>query len=205
MATKDSQAEIANKKRDAIATRLTISAEPICFDEALAQLNLYLDRNNKKRTTERTLILRKLHQLSSPTDIQTLQELLEADNNRVSRATLYNAIRLFCDAQLVSKIELIEGGMAFYVRTVGMPPLVYVICKRCGNIISAAQPELTESIQRACPKGFRVMQYAFNVFGLCHRCQNTLNRAGLRKRAKAAQKANAAGGKTITKNKNFSK
>jgi Fur family ferric uptake transcriptional regulator len=157
---------------------------PDHFDEALDQLKTYLDRYEKKYTLERALILKKLHQLSVPITIQKLGAMLAEDNHHISRATLYNTLQLFCEAGLVNRIDLTDSTSACYVRTVGLPPQMYVICKRCGTITTQQTPLLEEAIQNAVPKGFKVVQQAFHIEGLCARCQNTLNRAEQRRRAK---------------------
>jgi Fe2+ or Zn2+ uptake regulation protein len=169
---------------------LKVAPEPDHFEEAQAQLATYLERFNKKSTMERTLILRKLHQLSQPVDIPTLGSLLAESHQRVSTATLYNTLQLFCDAGLVSRIDLTDGGSACYVRTVGLPPCVYIICRRCGSIVAAHAPELDEQLGRMVPKGFKVMGHALHLIGLCARCQNTINRAEQRRRAKKEQSHN---------------
>lgn len=179
--------ESALRKRATIVRQARVLEEPQDFDEALAQLNSYLDRCHKKHTQERTLILHKLHCLTAPVDIETLHQLLDDENSRVSIATVYNTMQLFCEAQLVSKIELIEGGMAFYERTVGMQPRIHIVCKKCGCISTLMRPGLVDELQHACPKGFKVAQLAFNIYGYCHRCQNTMNRAELRKRTKSTR------------------
>jgi Fe2+ or Zn2+ uptake regulation protein len=167
---------------------LVVLDTPDRYDEALAQLTAHLERFNKKCTTERTMILRKLHQLTVPINVQRLGLLLAADHQRVSTATLYNTLQLFCDAGLVNRIDLTaDGGTAYYIRTVGLPPRVYIICKRCGNIVTAHTEALAEELQRTVPRGFKVTQQAFHIMGLCARCQNTINRAEQRRRAKKEQ------------------
>jgi Fur family ferric uptake transcriptional regulator len=167
-----------------------VEPQPDHFDEALTQLKAYLERFNKKNTMERTLILRKLQQLTQPVDIPTLGQLMTDEHNRVSTATLYNTLQLFCDAGLVSRIDLTDGGSACYVRTVGLPPRVYIICRRCASIVAAHDPQLDEQLSSMVPKGFKVMQQALHLIGLCGRCQNTINRAEQRRRAKKEQSHN---------------
>lgn len=179
--------ETAWRKRDAIIKGLRLRKTTDGLEEARQQLAVYLREHAKKNTTERIFILTKLYQLTVPADIETIYRLLNEEGHQVSIATVYNTMQLFLDARLAKKIELVEGGMAFYERAIGLPPHFFIICNKCGNITPIYKPDLLSELQKDCPKHFKAEDFSFNVYGLCHKCQLALRKAELRKLKKEAE------------------
>lgn len=179
--------ETALRKRDAIIKGLRLRKTTDGLEEALQRLTSYLQEHAKKNTAERIFILTKLYQLTVPADIETIHRLLSEEGQQVSIATVYNTMQLLTDARLVKKIELVEGGMAFYERAIGLPPHFFIICNKCGSITPVYKPDLLEELQKDCPKNFKTEDFSLNVYGLCHKCQLAIRKAELRKMEKEAK------------------
>ena len=67
-------------------------------------LDEYLEANNHRKTSERYAILDAVYDMKGHFSLEELGTELEARNFRVSRATLYNTMRLFIDCALLFDI-----------------------------------------------------------------------------------------------------
>ena len=71
------------------------------------KLTNYLEENKLRKTPERYAILDAIFDFNEHFTLEELEDKMESKNFRVSRATLYNAIKLFM------KLRLGHGKMSF--------------------------------------------------------------------------------------------
>jgi len=74
-------------------------------------LTNYLEINQNRKTPERYAILDAVYDMDGHFAIEDLSTELEARNFRVSRATLYNTMRLFIELRLVIRHRFIGRTM----------------------------------------------------------------------------------------------
>ncbi len=73
-------------------------------------LDEYLEANNHRKTSERYAILDAVYDMREHFSLDELGAALEKNNFRVSRATLYNTMRLFIELRLVVRAGNRNGG-----------------------------------------------------------------------------------------------
>lgn len=167
----------ANSKRDNIIRTLKVRKISEALKHELdARFNAYLKAHKKSHTPERRMILDMIYRVDQPVDVETLLQLVCRDYGVVSQTTIYNCLTLLMDAQLVRKLELIEGGMAFFERTIGDVPHGYSVCRTCGAVSRFEQPELAESFRNLLPKGYRMDDVVLTVYGQCKKCLKIKNK-----------------------------
>jgi Fur family ferric uptake transcriptional regulator len=140
-----------------------------------AKLTEYLDAHSQRKTPERYAILETIYSIDAHFDIEYLYNvMLNEEKFRVSRATLYNTLNLFQDAQLVLRHQF--GQQTQYERFYGMVPHGHMICTLCGNVTEFRDSNLEESIRNLKVKRFNPTSYSVYVYGVCSRCASLKRR-----------------------------
>lgn len=94
-------------------------------------------------------------------------------NFPVSRATLYNTIKLLLALRLVVCQRLCDGMR--YKACYGDSKCVQV-CTICGKVMEVKVPELTVALDNMHLKRFRKESFSVYIYGTCSTCQAMLTR-----------------------------
>ena len=79
----------------------------ILIKEVKEILTSYLELNHLRKTPERYAILDAAYNIEGHFTLEELGNILEKENFRVSRATLYNTMKLFIELRLVIRHRFI--------------------------------------------------------------------------------------------------
>ena len=137
-------------------------------------LDNYLDRNNHRKTPERYAILDAIYSIDGHFTLEELGELLESRNFRVSRATLYNTMKLFIELRLVIRHRFI--GQTKYDGCYKNENHIHQVCTICGTVDEIQSPEIGKAIRNT--HSLRVQKDGFTlyIYGVCAKCQRRLAR-----------------------------
>ena len=103
----------------------------------------------------------------------TASELESAARQRrlgISRATLFRALDLFAELQVVERLDLPSGEHAY----VPCAPAHHhhVICSRCGRAARVENCGLAEVVGEVARRsGYQIQSHRLELFGLCRHCQ----------------------------------
>lgn len=145
------------------------------LNESVRQvLSDYLEMNHHRKTPERFAILDAVYTLQGHFTLEELSDYLEQKNFRVSRATLYNAMRLFLKLRLVVRHRLQDGTKyeASYVNANHS----HQICTMCGKVSEVKAPEIVRVIDNTKLRRFRKDGFALYIYGICSTCQAKITR-----------------------------
>ncbi|MDR0834276.1 MAG: transcriptional repressor [Candidatus Symbiothrix sp.] len=135
----------------------------------------YLTANKCRKTPERFAILELIYSDMRHFDIDTLSVALQKSGLPVSRATLYNTMRLLVDCKLIVKHRL-DKNRAFYERASTNDFHLHLVCTNCLSITDYKDTELQRAILNKKIKKFKPVHYALNVSGLCSECARQLKK-----------------------------
>lgn len=142
-------------------------------------LTNYLEQNNCRKTPERYAILETVYDFDTHFSIQELDGKLANSNFHVSKATIYNTLKLFMRLRLVVALKLQEGVRYKACFTDNE----YVsVCTVCGRITNINQPEITEMLDKVKLKRFRKECFSLYIYGICSTCQAMMTRLDKRNR-----------------------
>jgi Fe2+ or Zn2+ uptake regulation protein len=103
----------------------------------------------------------------------TALELEEAARRRrlgISRATLFRALDLFTDLNLVERVDLPSGEHAYV--PCAQAHHHHVICSRCGRTTDVDDSGVIEAVAEIARRsGYRIETHRLELFGLCTHCQ----------------------------------
>ena len=134
----------------------------------------YLQLKGHRKTPERYAILEAVYSQKGRFTFDNLNGELEKSNFRVSRATLYNTLKLFISLQLVVRYRLPDG--TWYEASYEKRTQSYQVCTQCGRTKELSLPLVDSAIGNAHLKRFRKEGFVLYVYGVCSTCQARLTR-----------------------------
>ena len=147
----------------------------------------YLELNRNRKTPERFTILDAVYSINGHFTLDELSEKLVSEYNfPVSRATLYNTLKLFIELRLVIRHRL--QSTTKYEACYDNNSHSHQVCTMCGQVIEIKSQELTEVINNLHTKRFRKDGYSLYIYGICSNCQAKMTRKAKLEEKKKLQK-----------------
>ena len=145
------------------------------WKNVLSILDTYLEMNNHRKTPERYTILKAIYNIEGHFTLEELSDKLIRDYNfRVSRATLYNTIKLFMELRLVIRHRF--QGSTKYEACVDNSSHSHQICTVCGKVKEVKSQELASAIEDLHLRRFRKDGFTLYIYGICSTCQTKLTK-----------------------------
>jgi len=141
------------------------------FEEFLATRGLRL-------TPERSAIVDEVFSSHRHFDGDELTtRLIERKGDvRVSRATVYRALRLMVEAGLLRRVAR-PNGREVYEHDYGYPQHDHFICRSCGQLIEFQNGAISDVLEEvAARNNFHVSGHRLEVYGLCQNCSRPQRR-----------------------------
>jgi Fur family ferric uptake transcriptional regulator len=117
----------------------------------------------------------------------TLEELSDKLNEEerfpVSRATLYNTLKLFMELRLVIRHRF--QGSTKYEACYDNNNHCHQICTMCDKVIEVKSPEIDLAVENMHLRRFRKDGFTLYVYGVCSTCQTLMTK---RKRKESEKK-----------------
>ncbi len=138
-------------------------------------LNNYLEVNNRRKTPERYAILDAVYDINGHFTLEELSDKLAEENKfPVSRATLYNTLKLFMELRLVIRHRF--QGQTKYEACYDNNSHSHQICTVCGKVTEIKSQQISETISSMHLKRFRKDGYSLYIYGICSTCQAKITR-----------------------------
>lgn len=137
-------------------------------------LRQYLRANGLRRTPERERILQEIFAIHEHFDVDELYLRLRHKGVKVSKASIYRAVKLFLDCGLIREVDFSDGHWHFE-HIYGHNHHSHLRCLSCGEIVEFEDAELRR-IQDSLAQthNYRIVSYHFEVKGYCPSCANTV-------------------------------
>lgn len=146
------------------------------LSQARQNLSDYLRLNSLRNTPERNALLEVIYQADVPLQAEELAKLMTEGSAslRISRATVYNNLKLFEEAGLVRKI--FQEDRVFFERTDKNRGVIRLICSGCGKTTEMNSDKVRRQIAVMRTRRFNANGWVLNIYGLCGKCSADLKR-----------------------------
>ena len=146
------------------------------LSQARQNLADYLRLNSLRNTPERNALLEAIYQADVPMQAEELSKLMTEGTAslRISRATVYNNLKLFEEAGLVRKI--FQEDRIFFERTDKNRGVIRLICSGCGKTTEMNSDKVRRQIAVMRTRRFNATGWVLNVYGFCGKCSADLKR-----------------------------
>lgn len=132
-----------------------------------------LKENGVRMTPQRHAILNFLMSSMDHPTADEIYKALEMTFPNMSVATVYNNLRVFKEAGLVTELTYGDASSRFDAN---MSEHYHIICRSCGKITDFEHPSLHEvEIKAAKSTGYQVDSHRMEVYGICPSCANQKN------------------------------
>ncbi len=140
----------------------------------------YLEQNRLRKTPERFAILDAIYTMSGHFTLEELGDKLnEEERFPVSRATLYNTLKLFMELRLVIRHRF--QGSTKYEACYDNNSHCHQICTVCGKVTEFRSKKITDAIISLHHRRFRKDGFSLYVYGVCSACQAKLTKQALKR------------------------
>ena len=138
-------------------------------------LTSYLEQNRLRKTPERFAILDAVYDMNGHFTLEELGEKLnEEERFPVSRATLYNTLRLFMGLRLVIRHRF--QGSTKYEACYDNNSHCHQICTVCGKVTEFKSIKINDAMKGLRLKRFHKDGFSLYIYGICSTCQAKLTR-----------------------------
>lgn len=134
-------------------------------------LDTYLETRNMRKTPERYAILDAVYSIHGHFTIEELSTFLDETKFPVSRATIYNALKLFIDLHLVIRHNLQEGTK--YEASYNHEKHCHQICTICGKFTEFNSATLMNELDNLQLKRFKKEGFSLYIYGVCSSCRTS--------------------------------
>lgn len=132
----------------------------------------FLVTKGERLTRERSIIVDEVFAQHEHFDADTLIARVSADKKgrRVSRATVYRALKLLEEAGLLRKVAR-PTGSEVYEHDYGYPQHDHLICAKCNELIEFQNQAISDIVDKVCAQhGFVKTGHRLEVYGTCSKC-----------------------------------
>ena len=147
------------------------------YEQTVDKLAQYLAGRHMRFTVERQWLLEKICSLPQPFNPEQLRAACQ--EQRISRATVYNTIEVLCAAQILHPLKRVKGMQSTEYELVVRPSTrMQIICKHCGRVQDFRDLSVAEQVKRRKFPNFEVQHFSLFVYGECKACRqrNTIRR-----------------------------
>lgn len=151
-------------------------------------LTNYLELNNHRKTPERYAVLDAIYSINGHFTLDELGDKLSEESHfPVSRATLYNTLKLFMELRLVIRHRF--QGSTKYEACYDNSSHSHQICTICGKVTEVKSVDIDNAINSLHLKRFRKDGFSLYIYGVCSTCQAKMTRRKANMVKKKSQKS----------------
>ena len=145
-------------------------------------LTSYLEQNKLRKTPERFAILDAVYSINGHFTLDELGEkLIQEQHFPVSRATLYNTLKLFMELRLVVRHRF-QGSTKYEGCYDANSSHSHQICTVCGRVAEFKSQQINDAIASQHLKRFHKDGFSLYIYGICSTCQAKLTRQATKRK-----------------------
>ncbi len=137
------------------------------WEEILAK---YFNEKGLKKSAKRKKVIEIFFKADKHFNVDELYEKLE---RKVSRSTIYRALKLLTECGLAIEQKFEEKNRRY--EPVHSSHHDHFICLKCGKIIEFNEKKIESSQNKIAKKyNFKMVSHKLEIYGYCEKCQKSL-------------------------------
>lgn len=134
-------------------------------------LNNYVRKHELRDSAVRNIVLAQICHLPQPFIASQLEEACQAE--RISRGSIYNALHLFVEANLLSVSPRGDGLTVneYELMTPVSRSHMFIMCRKCGRRVPFNNKSITQLAMVHRYKNFNQHNFTLVVYGECKICR----------------------------------
>lgn len=142
------------------------------YKMAQEKLDAYIHENGKRFSPVRNMILEQVCALPQPFTAEQLQEACAGE--RISQASIYNALQLFLKLHIISATKRQQGqSVTEYELTTVNTIRMQQLCCRCGRVTEIRDQAITRLLRERAYQNFKMQRFTLLVYGECRKCRKS--------------------------------
>ena len=133
-----------------------------------------LQRSGHHKGAAREQLIELLSRQDCALSAQEIEDALRSDKGGerpVGRASIYRALDLLRDHELINRLDLGDGTARYEVADPAGEHHHHLVCDRCGRLVAFDDPALEQAIDRVSERlGMRVSSHDVVLRGECADC-----------------------------------
>jgi Fur family ferric uptake transcriptional regulator len=131
-----------------------------------------LERSGHHRGAARERLIELLGTQSCALSAQEIEDALRSGERGVGRASIYRALELLSDHELINRLDLGDGVARYERADPAGEHHHHLVCDRCGRLVAFDDPGLERAIDRVSQRlGMRVNSHDVVLRGECEQCE----------------------------------
>jgi Fur family ferric uptake transcriptional regulator len=140
-------------------------------EEIIKEFKEFIKKKGLKYTPEREAILREILKIDDHFDVEELYLRFKQKGSKISKASIYRTLPLLIEGGFIQEVYKQEGH-SHYEVTLNKMPHIHFICISCKRVDEVIDDRLVELIkEHEEKKGYKLLTYHLEVFGLCPECK----------------------------------
>lgn len=145
--------------------------EEALYKTALDKLTAYIQSHSMRASVVREMVLAQVCLLKQPFTAAQLEDACQAEH--ISTGTVYNALNLFVEAQIVKVYDRGYGQTVteYELCTAASRSHMQIICRKCGRRAAFYDKAIMRLIAERKYANFNMQNYTLVVYGECKICR----------------------------------
>lgn len=145
------------------------------YPELERQLLDYIEEKKLNKSEGRFVMLRCICDFKKHFGLEALGKKMEEHHYSVSRATLYNTMNTFLEAELVVRHAMLSKDKEYELKALAFSHY-HLICSVCGKVVEVKNDRIQEVITKTRFPRFTTHYHELYIYGLCSKCKYKIAR-----------------------------
>ena len=140
------------------------------YNHARSRLNKYVKAHGMRPSRVRNTVLEMAFNLHQPFTAEQLIEVCAIE--RISAGTVYNALKIFVEAEIISGQQRQRGHLLTEYEIISESPRhMQLICTKCGRVTDLTLKPIARDIEEHKYTNFQLHHYSLILYGECKTCR----------------------------------
>ncbi|MBR5102733.1 MAG: transcriptional repressor [Muribaculaceae bacterium] len=135
----------------------------------------YYINKNMRITQERYAIANAISKLNNVFSLDDLSQAVEMAGFHISRATIYNNLKIAIDAGVIHRRHIDSVRQSQYEKLVGLR-FAHLVCEVCGKVKDVKDNTFSAFMNAKKYNAFTTTHYELTVYGICNTCARKTKR-----------------------------